>query len=118
MGADLLFAINEIKNTRNEARVKAAKLVEDGVLEDTINRLVSHCGQMQFDRDDVEKHEVLQFLDECVDTVYGAANSRTCGWFTIDENRTFYITAGLSWGEEPSPEYDAFWVCQEFELTV
>jgi hypothetical protein len=53
-----------------------------------------------------------------VDAVYGSPNSRTCGWFTIDENRTFYITAGMSWGDEPSPEYDAFWVCQEFELTV
>lgn len=118
MGADLLFAINEIKNTRKEAQVKASLLVNDDVLEDTIIRLVSHCGRTEFDRDDVERHEVLQFLDECIDTVYGSQNSRTCGWFTIDENRTFYITAGLSWGDTPTDEYDAFWVCQEFELTV
>lgn len=118
MGADLLFSINEIKKTRDEARLKAATLVEAGVLEDTLHRLVNHCGRTEFDRDDVEKHEVLQFLDECVDAVYGSPNSRTCGWFTIDENRTFYITAGLSWGDTPTDEYDAFWVCQEFELTV
>ena len=117
MGADLLFAINEMKKTRNEARAKAATFVEDGVLQDTIDRLVNHCGRIEFDRDDVEKHEVLQFLDECIDTVYDSPKSRNCGWFTIDENRTFYITAGLSWGDEPTEEYDSFWVCQEFQLT-
>lgn len=118
MGADLLFAMNEMKNTRNEARVKAATLVEDGVLTDTIDRLVRNLGLVDFDRDDVEKNEVLEFLDECINTVYDCEGSRTCGWFRIDEDRLFYITAGLSWGDEPTPEYDAFWVCQEFELTV
>lgn len=118
MGADLLFAINEMKKTRDEARLKAEELVKDGVIQDTISRLVNHVGRNEFDRDDVEKQEILDYLHECINTVYGSANSRTCGWFTVDENRTFYITAGLSWGEEPSPEYDAYWVCNEFELTV
>lgn len=118
MGADLLFAINEMKKTRDEARSKAKTLVEGGSLEETIQRLVNHVGRGEFDRDDVTGQEVLEYLHECIETVYNSANSRTCGWFTVDENRTFYITAGLSWGEEPSPEYDAYWVCNEFELTV
>lgn len=118
MGADLLFAINEIKNTRKEAQIKASLLVNDETLEETISRLVNHCGVIDFDRDDVEKHEVLDFLYKCVDEVYGSVNSRTCGWFTVDKDRTFYLTAGLSWGDTPTPEYDSFWVCSEFELTV
>lgn len=118
MGADLLFAINEIKNTREEARLKADALVEDGVFESTIKTLIDQIGRYEFDEEDVSKQEVLDYLYECIDTVYNSRNSRTCGWFSIDENRTFYITAGMSWGDEPSPEYDAFWVCNEFELTV
>lgn len=121
MGADLLFSLNEIQATKEEALGSVERLFENGSLEDVLVVLEDHCGISRWygeEPQSVEQNDVSAFLKQCVEEVYSASGRRDCASFTIDDNRIFYLTAGMSWGDTPTDCYESFVVCETFGLTL
>lgn len=122
MGADLIFSINELKVTRDQALTNAA-IVARGELKTILADLEDMAGVTRFtdiDTDNMtsdDRTHVEEYLIECVQTVYDFGRRRDCSFFTVDKDRIFAITAGMSWGDEPTEAYEAFNVCEILGLT-
>jgi hypothetical protein len=122
MGADLMFSINELKLNREQALANAKKIAR-GELRQVLTDLEDMAGIgrfSEFDTDnltDEQREEVEAFLTDCIEVVYDFGKRRDCSFFTVDKDRLFAITAGMSWGDEPTDAYEAFNVCEILGLT-
>lgn len=122
MGADLIFSVNELKLTRDQALANAKRIAGSelrGVFTD-LEDMAGITRFNEFDADnmtDEQRVEVEAYLAECVATVYDYGRRRDCSYFTIDDDRLFAITAGMSWGDEPTEAYEAFNVCEILQIT-
>lgn len=115
MGADLIFSICEMEAKKDKAYENAKYLVADERWENTRQFLEDNCGV--YVDDYATSDDVLTLLTDSIDVVYGSQSRRDCSLFYVD-NRLFYITAGLSWGDEPTDAYQSFNVCETFGLTL
>ncbi len=121
MGADLLISVNELKLSREQAEANATKIAR-GPLKEVIDNLENMIGVGRFVDLDMDspteevRAEVEDYLKECIATVYAYAERRDCSYFVIDD-RLFAITAGMSWGDQPTDAYEAFNVCEVLSLT-
>lgn len=122
MGADLIFSINEIKLTREQAEANA-KRIATGPLKGVLTDLEDMAGIGRFtevDADnptDEDRAAVEAYLKDCIATVFAYAERRDCSYFVIDDDRLFAITAGMSWGDEPTDAFEAYNVCEILSLT-
>lgn len=122
MGADLLFSINELKLTREQAEANA-KRIAAGPLNDVLTDLEEMAGIGRFTEVDAgnptdeDRAAVEAYLKDCIATVYAYDKRRDCSCFVIDDDRLFAITAGMSWGDEPTDAYEAYNVCAILNLT-
>lgn len=122
MGADLIFSINEIKLSREQAEANAKRIAQ-GPLRQVLDDLENMAGIGRFTEveaeaaTDEDRAEIEAYLNDCIATVYAYAERRDCSYFVIDDNRLFAITAGMSWGDEPTDAYEAYNVCEILSLT-
>ena len=122
MGADFIFSVNELKLTREQALANARKIAR-GRLTEVLTNLEEMAGVARFNEIDAanpseeERNEIEAYLAECIETVYDYGRRRDCGLLTIDGDRKFAITAGMSWGEEPTDAYESFNVSEILALT-
>jgi len=122
VGADLLFSINELKLSREQAEANAKKIAQ-GPLRQVLEDLENGGGVGLFNEVDAEnatdeeRAEIEKYLNSCIETVYAYAQRRDCSYFVIDDNRLFAITAGMSWGDQPTDAYEAYNVCEILSLT-
>ena len=125
MGADLMISVNEMKLTKDQAIAKARKLVAEYPLPDLLETLES-CGCHTWSEADTSNpsitptlsNEVVEYLIQCVETVYTYSDRRDCAFFTLDGNRRFAVTGGMSWGDEPTDVWLPFVICEVLGLTV
>jgi hypothetical protein len=121
VGADLIFAINEMKLSREQAEANAKRIAR-GPLSAVLTDLEDLAGITRFNEVDADnpteadRAHIEGFLLDCVATVYAYNQRRDCSCYTIDE-RVFAITAGMSWGDEPTDAYEAFNICSILALT-
>jgi len=122
VGADLIVSINELKLTREQAEANA-KRIAAGPLDSVLIDLVDIAAVGRFvDVDaenptDEDRAAIEAYLKDCIATVFAYAERRDCSYFVIDDDRLFAITAGMSWGEEPTDAYEAYNVCEILSLT-
>lgn len=122
VGADLIFSINELKLSREQAEANAKKIAQ-GPLRQVLDDLENMAGIGLFTEveaeaaTDEDRAEIEAYLNACIATVYAYAERRDCSYFVIDDNRLFAITAGMSWGDEPTDAYEAYNVCEILSLT-
>jgi len=121
MGADLMFSINEMKLSREQAEANAKRIAQgplNGVLAD-LEDLAGIGRFYEVNADDPtaeDRASVEAFLLDCIATVYAYDKRRDCSYFHIDD-RLFALTAGMSWGDEPTDAFEAFNVCSTLSLT-
>ncbi len=117
MGADLLLTYVEVKETREQAQKRLDNLV---LTEEDLGRFEDTGYYFWEDEEFSEEvakqmREKLQTSLNCVyDVAEGKTYAREVTTFTIDGNRTFLITGGMSWGDEPSDFFSDFWIFFEF----
>jgi len=121
MGADLMISINEMEATKEEAYKNAEYLTRPERVSNTLFVLVEEAGVGKWGygeelNDEPSSNEVYDYLISCIDEVYGSQMRRDCSVFYVDD-RTFYITAGMSWGDEPTDAWQSFVVCEYLGLT-
>lgn len=122
MGADLIFSINEMKLSREQAEANAKRIAQ-GPLRQVLDDLENMAGIGRFTEieaeaaTDEDRAHIEAYLNDCIATVYAYAERRDCSYFVIDDNRLFAITAGMSWGDEPTDAYEAYNVCEILSLT-
>ena len=111
MGADLLLATVEIRETEPECQARLARMT---FTEADMTRL-EYCGSwlMGEEWDETMPDKIRELLKDAINTVYNA-NGRDVSGLVIDGNRSFIITGGTSWGDEPSTEWDDFNLFHEF----
>ena len=111
MGADLLLATVEIRETEPECQARLARMT---FTEADMTRL-EYCGSpLIFDEwDETMPDKIRQTLKDAIDTVYNARGRDVSG-LVVDGNRSFVITGGTSWGDTPSAEWDDFNLFHEF----
>ena len=111
MGADLLLATVEIRETEPECQARLARMT---FTEADMTRL-EYCGSpLIFDEwDETMPDKIRQTLKDAIDTVYNA-RSRDVSGLVVDGNRSFVTTGGTSWGDDPSAEWDDFNLFHEF----
>ncbi len=113
MGADLMLNYVEIAEPREKAQARLDRLV----LTEEHLETFENCGYYGFEEEDFSKEtekKMREKLQECLDVVYDADGRRDVSSFIIDGNRTFYLTGGMSWGDDPSECYTDFWIFFEF----
>lgn len=122
VGADLIFSVNELKVSR-EAALANAKKIARGRLTEVLTDLEEMAGVVRFNEvntaspSEEDRNGIEAYLTECVETVYDYGRRRDCGLLMIDGDRKFAITAGMSWGDEPTDAYESFNVCEILGLT-
>jgi len=111
MGADLILATVEIRETEPECQARLARMT---FTEADMTRL-EFCGSwlMGEEWDETMPDKIRELLKDAINTVYNA-NGRDVSSLVIDGNRSFVITGGTSWGDEPSAEWDDFNLFHEF----
>ena len=111
MGADLLLATVEIRETEPECQARLARMT---FTEADMTRL-EYCGSwlMGEERDETMPDKIRGLLKDAIKTVYNA-NGRDVSGLVIDGNRSFVTTGGTSWGDDPSAEWDDFNLFHEF----
>ena len=111
MGADLLLATVEIRETEPECQARLARMT---FTEADMTRL-EYCGSpLIFDEwDETMPDKIRQTLKDAIDTVYNARGRDVSG-LVVDGNRSFVTTGGTSWGDDPSAEWDDFNLFHEF----
>ena len=111
MGADLLLATVEIRETEPECQARLARMT---FTEADMTRL-EYCGSpLIFDEwDETMPDKIRQTLKDAINTVYNA-NGRDVSGLVVDGNRSFVTTGGTSWGDDPSAEWDDFNLFHEF----
>lgn len=117
MGADLMFSICEMEATKDEAYENAKWLASPERYKNTVAFLEDMCATSRWYNTEPTPEDVQQFLIDCIDEVYDSEGRRDCGFFHVD-NRRFNITAGMSWGDEPTDAYNSFSVCETLALTL
>jgi len=113
MGADLMLNYIEIAEPREKAQARLDRLV----LTEEHLETFENCGYYGFEEEDFSEEtekKMREKLQECLDVVYDADGRRDVSSFIIDGNRTFYLTGGMSWGDDPSECYTDFWIFFEF----
>ena len=111
MGADLILETVEIRETEPECQARLARMT---FTEADMTRL-EFCGSwlMGEEWDETMPDKIRELLKDAINTVYNA-NGRDVSSLVIDGNRSFVITGGTSWGDEPSAEWDDFNLFHEF----
>lgn len=111
MGADLLLATVEIRETEPECQARLARMT---FTEADMTRL-EYCGSwlMGEEWDETMPDKIRGLLKDAIETVYNA-NGRDVSGLVIDGNRSFVTTGGTSWGDDPSAEWDDFNLFHEF----
>ena len=111
MGADLLLATVEIRETEPECQARLARMT---FTEADMTRL-EYCGSwlMGEEWDETMPDKIRQTLKDAINTVYNA-NGRDVSGLVVDGNRSFVTTGGTSWGDDPSAEWDDFNLFHEF----
>ena len=111
MGADLLLATVEIRETEPECQARLARMT---FTEADMTRL-EYCGSwlMGEEWDETMPDKIRGLLKDAIKTVYNA-NGRDVSGLVIDGNRSFVTTGGTSWGDDPSAEWDDFNLFHEF----
>ena len=111
MGADLIITTVEIRETEPECQARLARMT---FTEADMTRL-EYCGSwlMGEEWDGTTPDKIRELLKDAINTVYNA-DGRDVSGLVIDGNRSFVITGGTSWGDEPSPEWDDFNLFREF----
>lgn len=117
MGANLMFAICEMEATKQQAYDNAEYLALPERYENTVKFLENDLGVSRWSDDDPTQKEVRDFLIHCIDEVYNSEERYDCGFFNR-HNRMFYLTAGMSWGDDPTDVYVSFMVCECLGLTL
>jgi len=123
VGADLIFSINELKLTREQAEANAKRIAGEPSLARVLDDLENMAGIGRFvevdaeNPTDEERAEVEGYLKDCIATVFAYAERRDCSYFVIDDDRLFAITAGMSWGDDPTDAFEAYNVCEILSLT-
>lgn len=118
MGADLIYSINRMEVKKDQALLNVKHLSLPERAENTARFLQDFCGISRWwHEDSIDPKDVHEFLAQCVEDVYDTPNRRDCGFFDI-EGTTYYMTAGMSWGDTPTEAYDSFVVCESLGLTL
>lgn len=113
MGADLCIDYVELKETEEEALNRLAKLVID---QDTLDRFIDNANYFEWEGEDFTPELAEKMRDrikESVSVVYSTSRRDTIG-LTIDGDRIFVFTGGMSWGEEPTEAMQDFRIFNEF----
>ena len=113
MGADLMLNYVEIAEPREKAQARLDRLV----LTEADLSTFENCGYHYFEDEDFSEELAKKMrakIQEALDVVYDADGRRDVSSFIIDGNRTFYLTGGMSWGDDPSECYTDFWIFFEF----
>lgn len=107
MGADLLLSYVEIAETREQAQARLNKLQ---ITEADLGRL-EDCGYFGFEGEEFSpeiEQGIRARLQKALDLVYDCYEKyppRDMARLTIDGNRTFLFTGGMSWGDDPTDSY-------------
>jgi len=111
MGADLILATVEIRETEPECQARLARMT---FTEADMTRL-EYCGSwlMGEEWDETMPDKIRELLKDAINTVYNA-DGRDVSGLVVDGDRSFVITGGTSWGDDPSAEWDDFNLFREF----
>ena len=111
MGADLILATVEIRETEPECQARLARMT---FTEADMARL-EYCGSwlMGEEWDETMPDKIRELLKDAINTVYNA-DGRDVSGLVVDGDRSFVITGGTSWGDDPSAEWDDFNLFREF----
>ena len=116
MGADLMLNYVEIAEPREKAQARLDRLV----LTEADLFTFENCGCYDFQDEDFSEELAKKMrakIQEALDIIYDFHEKgyrRDMTSLTIDGNRTFYFTGGMSWGDDPSECYTDFWIFAEF----
>lgn len=116
MGADLLLNYVEIAETKEKAQARLDKLQ---LTEADLGRF-EDCGYYYFESEEFSpeiENQMRAKLQETLELVYSFAEGNTprdVVSLTIDGNRTFLFTGGMSWGDDPSDSFTDLWLFFEF----
>ena len=116
MGADLLLNYVEIAEPREKAQARLDKLQ---MTEEHLS-MFEDCGIYQFSDEEFSEQvqkDMKARLQRALDVVYDNDEkwtTRDVTRLTIDGNRTFLFTGGMSWGDDPTNSYTDFWIFFEF----
>ena len=100
MGADMVVACVELKETKEEALERLAKLV---INEETQDLFINEAYYFEYEEEDYTPElaeKMRKRIEEAVEVVY--SDRRDITGINIDGNRIFVITGGMSWGDEPT----------------
>lgn len=111
MGADLIFECVEIKETKEKALERLAKIAID---ENTISRFFD-CNYYEYEEEDFTPElaeKMRKRIIEAVEVVYGTY--RDTGTMQLDGDRTLAFTGGMSWGDSPTEAITDYAIFNEF----
>jgi hypothetical protein len=104
MGADFIWARADVTETKHTWFDRITQMSHEDTIrfvhdtEDFL-MLADMCDDADNDEELVTK--VKERLTEAVDIVYGYHSNREMGWF-IEGDRTYALTGGMSWGDDPT----------------
>lgn len=116
MGADLLGAICPMEISKDEAKERLRRYKEEFLL--------SHLSDyFCMEWDDIEGktqyEQAIEWVDNCIDCTYDYYNHGSRETLVYKyRNIDFLVTAGLSWGDDPTDAFQPMGVVQSLELTV
>ena len=111
MGADLLLAVIELRETKAQCLKRINKLDWDNL--DTMYRKFENAGICIHD-DEIrgDDRKVVKWmkerLEEAVNSCYAQQFGRDVSSVVVDGAIKFLITGGTSWGDDPSADWDEF----------
>lgn len=127
MGADLLIAVIELRETKAQCLKRINKLDWDDL--DTMYRKFENAGiwidrTIWIDEDEIRDDSSKRFnapvddrkavkwmkerLKEAVDLCYAEHFGRDTSTIVVDGAIKFLVTGGTSWGDDPSADWDEF----------
>lgn len=109
MGADLLITAVEIRESKSQCLKRIKKLDWSDL--DAMHRKFENAG-IWIDEDMNDDATLTKWmqgrLEQAVNTVYAERYSRNVNTLCVDGINKYVITGGMSWGDEPSDEWDCF----------
>lgn len=118
MGADLVLSHIEVRESKEEALERLAKIVfnEESLV------LFENAGYYNWEEEEFSPEIAEQMrkrVEESINLVYGLQDgtyhSRDVAGFSLDGGeRYFLVTGGQTWGDDPSNEYADFNIFAEF----
>lgn len=111
MGADLAVAMIPLCKTQVEALAKLHTIDKKDLV-----MAVDHL--LPGDSEDGDVDEAIRIVTECLDAVYsyveyGSRDTALCRW----GSRTFLVTGGMTWGDDPTDAYQPVSIVESLELT-